>query len=491
MCVAVCPLPPIEECNGIDDDCNGFTDDGGALGCTHYYFDQDGDGYGVDGPTQCLCAPDGSYTATVGGDCNDTSGSVNPGMPEICDLVDNDCANGVDDNLINSAPSCPLQLGVCAGSKRPCVFGTWQNCGLTWGYGPHYQTVEANCDGLDNDCDGSIDEATVSSCEDYQDCVDGECQDVGCQDPAKLLNSTCDPEVNTAICNWDAGACCKSTNPVLNCSDCTVMGACECLDPAACENTGLCDCPYLELTGGQYLEINDETDLLDMADGDFTVQFWLRATEDLGPRPLLFWGDQDTTGSCLNRYLQLRVRNDNKVEAWLKGVDGIAHVVSNGPIPSFNGDPDGPWQHVAIVRFKGDKLRVYVNGAKTDTNDAAGDMDLDASSMGPVGHIYIGQLRYECGGDISSNNTFIGDLYKMRFWNHARSHNEIVTEYGIEMFQWETTGMIGRYRFDRGCGDTVLEPGGPMVNASIFANEPASLPTWQITQECVGVESPQ
>ena len=56
-----------------------------------YYADQDLDGYGVTANSVQLCEPTGIYTATIGGDCNDTNNVINPAALEICN-------NGIDDN---------------------------------------------------------------------------------------------------------------------------------------------------------------------------------------------------------------------------------------------------------------------------------------------------------------------------------------------------------------------------------------------------------
>ena len=65
--------------------------------CTTYYLDADADGYGTD-DRQCLAAPTGSYTATQSGDCNDQDPAVNPGAQEVCgDGVDNNCNGDIDE----------------------------------------------------------------------------------------------------------------------------------------------------------------------------------------------------------------------------------------------------------------------------------------------------------------------------------------------------------------------------------------------------------
>jgi hypothetical protein len=62
----------------IDDDCDGLADEQGALGCVSYFYDFDGDGYGVDDRV-CTCGPSGYYTAETLGDCDDGDILSNPG----------------------------------------------------------------------------------------------------------------------------------------------------------------------------------------------------------------------------------------------------------------------------------------------------------------------------------------------------------------------------------------------------------------------------
>jgi hypothetical protein len=83
--------------------------------CATYYKDADGDTYGVTNDTQCLSGPTGNYTATVGGDCDDSDNTTYPGAPELCDGKDNDCdgyvpADEVDtdyDGTLDCNDGCP------------------------------------------------------------------------------------------------------------------------------------------------------------------------------------------------------------------------------------------------------------------------------------------------------------------------------------------------------------------------------------------------
>lgn len=89
-----------EFCDGVDNDCDGLTDED-LLGCDSTAdpnADEDGDG------------------VTVGqGDCNDSSAQITPGKPDICDGINNDCDDEVDEN--GDGASCTVQneFGVCAG----------------------------------------------------------------------------------------------------------------------------------------------------------------------------------------------------------------------------------------------------------------------------------------------------------------------------------------------------------------------------------------
>jgi hypothetical protein len=130
-----------EVVNGIDDNCDGFTDE-----------DLDGDGF-----------------TTLDGDCDDTNPSINPYATEICnDNIDNNC-NGQTD--VDEPDSDGDGFGPCAGDCNDSEPGI----------GPG--AVEDPTDELDNDCDGETDEARTGC-----DCLDPSEGAVGMLEAIEICN---------------------------------------------------------------------------------------------------------------------------------------------------------------------------------------------------------------------------------------------------------------------------------------------------------------
>ncbi|MSQ02278.1 MAG: hypothetical protein EXR71_10380 [Myxococcales bacterium] len=86
-----------EVCDGIDNDCDGSSDED-ALDALTWYADADGDDHG-DADVLLLACELPEDGATVGDDCDDTDPSTYTGAPELPDEVDNDCNGLADDGI--------------------------------------------------------------------------------------------------------------------------------------------------------------------------------------------------------------------------------------------------------------------------------------------------------------------------------------------------------------------------------------------------------
>ena len=143
-----------EDCDGLDNNCNGDTDEGFAR--ITYYRDVDGDDYGVMGDSIEACMEPAGYAPQRGlYDCDDSTATVNPGRAESCNAVDDDCnglrdfaiaGSGGEDDDLDGYPdiACPGGGGTDCDDARADVF----------------PSAAELCDGRNNDCDGSTDEGS-------------------------------------------------------------------------------------------------------------------------------------------------------------------------------------------------------------------------------------------------------------------------------------------------------------------------------------------
>jgi len=138
-------LPKKETCNRADDDCDGITDNN---------FERDGASCTIGAGS---CKTSGTWTCNADGLGTTCNAPPPKSEPERCDGQDNDCDNQVDEDVPGTGGVCQTgKPGVCAAGVMKCLGGTMQ-CAASR---PPSQEI---CNGLDDDCNNAIDDRCLTT----------------------------------------------------------------------------------------------------------------------------------------------------------------------------------------------------------------------------------------------------------------------------------------------------------------------------------------
>ncbi len=203
-----------EICNGVDDDCDGSVDEGVQ---STFYRDQDADGFGNSAITILACTAPAGYVSNSS-DCNDNNANIKPGATEICNGIDDNCNGTIDEGF---SPTTFYRDQDNDGFGNISI--TIISCSAPAGYVSNSNDCNDNnfnikpgatetCNGLDDDCDGQIDEGVKSTF--YRD-LDGDgfgninLTTLACTAPAGYVSNSTDCNDNnsgirpgaTELCN--------------------------------------------------------------------------------------------------------------------------------------------------------------------------------------------------------------------------------------------------------------------------------------------------
>ena len=134
--------PGIEYCNGLDDDCNGKVDDNAV------------DAIGSCGHATIGACQSGIKVCNAG--AISCSGGIEP-KPETCNGIDDDCNGQVDDNVPNVGAACG------SSNTAPCQLGAWQCANGKMTCAGNLEPQAEVCDGIDNNCNGQVDDSVPGS----------------------------------------------------------------------------------------------------------------------------------------------------------------------------------------------------------------------------------------------------------------------------------------------------------------------------------------
>ena len=169
-----------EVCDGVDNNCDAVTDGADAADASTWYQDADTDGYGDLDFSTLACEQPAGYAADST-DCDDAQATVNPGATELCNLVDDDCDTLIDEDAADASVWYDDGDGDGYGDPDASLSACEQPSGAVadntdcdYADGDVSPADAEICDGLDNNCDGSVDEGAADDAATWYNDSDGD-----------------------------------------------------------------------------------------------------------------------------------------------------------------------------------------------------------------------------------------------------------------------------------------------------------------------------
>ena len=183
-----------EICDDVDNDCDTFIDED-LTGV--WYADLDNDGFGDQSTIETTClAPENYVDNDL--DCNDENAEINPNMEEICDEIDNNCDDEIDEGVTSQffVDADHDGFGDDSSLANACELG--EGLSLIGGDCDDIDALinpdaEEICDEVDNDCNGETDENSANGAQtwyfdsDQDGYGDSNISQIACEQPVNYV----------------------------------------------------------------------------------------------------------------------------------------------------------------------------------------------------------------------------------------------------------------------------------------------------------------
>ncbi len=418
--------PTAEQCDGIDNDCNGQTDENDPGGGARCGTDQ---GECQRGTLHCNTS---THTIQCGLACGTVNaldcpvgGAAAPfGVDETCNGKDDDCDGDFDEDVpqqsicgaafcgCSGGPSADPSEGECQIGQLLCDGAGGTICTQIAGQGPPTGPTFEACDNKDNDCDGVKDEDTdldndptnCGACNfvcdlpnAFEGCSAGDCTIAACESTFHDNNGSstdgcefgpCTIQSSVEVCNGIDDDCNPATgnNPPAPCGNCAETIAAP---PNFCLTGGACAGATASCQGTQGFRCNYSNNVSQDANGNVV------------PETLCDGIDNDCDGAIDENQPGLgNACSDN----------GVGECKGFGTLQCDQANPNGP--AACVINDPGQQTGDPLETCDAKDNDCDGNIDEGANTGDLIGQEWVTIpgttveiMKYEASQPDASNTT--------------------------------------------------------------------------------------